>query len=278
MRLFRIALFASIAVCSASAAWAQYGLYGAPEPLRVPQQNVAPSYPPRLPAPTYAAPSYAAPTTGPSYTAPAGYPNTYYPGASAYPSTSAPMVQPAPRPAYYQPYPSYSPYPPPQYRYAAQPPATAMYQPYQPGLAIPVSESLQPAAGADDGCGGPRGLGATDAGAADGPGRSFAGSRAGICPAGRPAGPARPGHDEPDARRAGLLRRRRLRSVRAVPRRGGPLRAGRLQSRLRRLRLRRLPAGLLRPVVRLRLRPGAGPQRCAPRLDQLPRPARTRRS
>ena len=62
MRLFRIALFASVAVCSVSAAWAQYGLYGAPEPLRVPQPNVAPSYA----APTYAAPSYAAP----SYAAP----------------------------------------------------------------------------------------------------------------------------------------------------------------------------------------------------------------
>jgi opacity protein-like surface antigen len=44
---------------------------------------------------------------------------------ASYPTTAAPMVQPAPTPVYY---PSQ-----PQYRYPAQPQATAMYQPYQPG-------------------------------------------------------------------------------------------------------------------------------------------------
>ena len=41
MRVFRVALFAFLAACSASAAWAQYGLYGSPDVLPVPQQNVA---------------------------------------------------------------------------------------------------------------------------------------------------------------------------------------------------------------------------------------------
>ena len=44
MRVFRVALFAFLAACSASAAWAQYGLYGSPDVLPVPQQNVAPGY------------------------------------------------------------------------------------------------------------------------------------------------------------------------------------------------------------------------------------------
>ena len=37
MRFLRIALFASLAACSTSAVWAQYGLYGSPDVLRVPQ-------------------------------------------------------------------------------------------------------------------------------------------------------------------------------------------------------------------------------------------------
>ncbi|MCE5266764.1 MAG: hypothetical protein LLG00_02625 [Planctomycetaceae bacterium] len=114
MKLFRIALFASLAACAASAAWAQYGLYGAPEPLRVPQQNPAPVYE----TPAYAPQGYQAA----AYAAPAGYPTNY-------PTTAAPMAQPVAGPTYYQPSPTYSPYPPTQYRAAPQ--TTAMYQPYQ---------------------------------------------------------------------------------------------------------------------------------------------------
>jgi hypothetical protein len=45
MRYFAIALCALLAVCSASAAWAQYGLYGAPNVLPVEQQNAQAAYP-----------------------------------------------------------------------------------------------------------------------------------------------------------------------------------------------------------------------------------------
>lgn len=119
MRWFRIALFASVAACTVSAAWAQYGLYGAPETLRVPQQEAA----------FYETPA-SVPASQPS-AATAGYP------ATNYPATAVPTTQPAPQPNYYQPaaqYPQYQPgqYPPAQYR-AVQPQATAMYQPYQAG-------------------------------------------------------------------------------------------------------------------------------------------------
>jgi hypothetical protein len=105
MRAIRITLFASLIGFSASAVWAQYGLYGAPETLRVPQE------------PTPAA----APVE--------------------YPATETPTAQPAPVAVYAQPQPQYA-YPvqssttyqpAPQYRYPAQPSATAMYQPYQAG-------------------------------------------------------------------------------------------------------------------------------------------------
>ena len=43
MRIVRIALFASWAACSASVAWAQYGLYGSPDHLRLPQTDPAPA-------------------------------------------------------------------------------------------------------------------------------------------------------------------------------------------------------------------------------------------
>jgi hypothetical protein len=96
MQTIRISLIAFLAVCSTSAAWAQYGLYGSPDPLRLPQ-----------PAATLtdAAPmSYPATTTTASQAA--------VPAASGYSSQS-----------------QY-----PQYSYPAQPPAMATYQqPYQPG-------------------------------------------------------------------------------------------------------------------------------------------------
>jgi hypothetical protein len=99
MKLLHIALFVSLTVCSASAAWAQYGLYGSPEMLRLPSQNA----------------------------------DQNYPAPAAYPSTAAPTVQPAPTPAYAPIQPQYGYPAQPQYRYPAQSPATAMYQPYQAG-------------------------------------------------------------------------------------------------------------------------------------------------
>jgi hypothetical protein len=42
MRRFRVTLFAALMACSASAAWAQYGLYGSPDVLPLPQQSIAP--------------------------------------------------------------------------------------------------------------------------------------------------------------------------------------------------------------------------------------------
>jgi hypothetical protein len=99
MKLLRTALFVSLTACSVSAAWAQYGLYGSPEMLRVPQQT--------------AEQNYAAPVT--------------------YPTTAAPMVQPAPAPVYAPIQPQYGYAAQPQYRYPAQSPAASMYQPYQPG-------------------------------------------------------------------------------------------------------------------------------------------------
>ncbi|MEN6451498.1 MAG: BBP7 family outer membrane beta-barrel protein [Thermoguttaceae bacterium] len=122
MKFVRIALVASIVACVASAGRAQYGLYGAPETLRVPQQSSVSSYD----AASYAAPSPPPPTSSPAtYAAPAGYPNTNYPAAGV------PTVQPGPRGGYYQqPYQTYSPQAAAQYRGAPQPQATAMYQPY----------------------------------------------------------------------------------------------------------------------------------------------------
>ena len=118
MRPSRIAIFVFFMACSASAAWAQYGLYGSPDILRLP--------------PTAAAQDSSAPQT---------YPSTSNPSAQLPP---APAYQPAP---IYQPrptYPSASGYPsapayrvaatgyPQQYCYPVQPTAAPAYQPYQP--------------------------------------------------------------------------------------------------------------------------------------------------
>lgn len=85
MKLFQIALYTSLALCSASAAFAQYGLYGSPDVLQMPQQNAAGQY-----------------------ATPAGYP-----------TTATPMAERLPGPAYYQPSAAtYQPYQPgAQYRY-----------------------------------------------------------------------------------------------------------------------------------------------------------------
>ncbi len=109
MSTIRIALFAFLATCSTSAVWAQYGLYGSPETLRLPQQEATPAYATPVDYPTTATP---APQPAP----------TYYPRQPQY---RYPAQSPA---TTYQTYRSAS-----QYRYPAQPPATAMYQPYQPG-------------------------------------------------------------------------------------------------------------------------------------------------
>jgi len=79
VKLFQIALYTSLALCSASAAFAQYGLYGSPEVLQMPQQNSAGQY-----------------------ATPAGYP-----------TTATPMAEQMPGPAYYQPSAAaYQPYQP----------------------------------------------------------------------------------------------------------------------------------------------------------------------
>jgi hypothetical protein len=57
MKLFHIALFASLAACSASTACAQYGLYGSPEMLSLPRQNMAQN-PPATGYPTIGSPMY----------------------------------------------------------------------------------------------------------------------------------------------------------------------------------------------------------------------------
>lgn len=115
MKVFRIALLATFVVCSASAAWAQYGLYGSPETLTLPQQ------------PSNALPSY--PNTGVPAVASPAYPTYYYPQQPQY---AAPAQRPAAAASYpYQPY--QAAYPQGSYRYPAQMPAAAMYQPYQAG-------------------------------------------------------------------------------------------------------------------------------------------------
>jgi hypothetical protein len=122
MRIVRIVSFAFLAACSTSAAWAQYGLYGSPETLSVPQQGATPA-----PAATANYPTttpMAQPAPGPAY-APAqpqyGYsaqPQYGYPAQPQYGYPAQPQYR----------YPAQ-----PQYRYPAQPSATAAYQPYQPG-------------------------------------------------------------------------------------------------------------------------------------------------
>jgi len=111
MKLLRIATFACLAGCCAPSAWAQYGLYGSPEMLRVAPQNQG-----------------AAPADG--YGAPANYPGI-----------AVPVTQPAPaNPGYCQPR--------PQSQYPAQVPTTAMYQPMRqpaPQQYAPAPQQYAPA-------------------------------------------------------------------------------------------------------------------------------------
>ena len=175
MRTVRFALCTFLAACSTSTAWAQYGLYGSPETLSVPQQQ--------------ATQPYAAPAN--------------------YPTTATPMAQPAPTPAYYPAShagvlsgrrdvrrtirrsrriairrsrrpctrrTAYQPYQPAaQYQYPVRPPVrTAAIEPPPTIQPMPTP----PATARRDRCG---------------------------CPPGRP-GAARLGHDEPDAGRTGPTR------------------------------------------------------------------------
>ena len=116
MRAVRFALFTFLAACSTSTAWAQYGLYGSPETLSVPQQQ--------------AHPALRGADQLPDYHRAAG-PAGVDPGVL---SGAAPAYYPAQPPAYY-------PAQPP-YRYPAQPPA--MYQPYQPAAQYRYQYPVRP--------------------------------------------------------------------------------------------------------------------------------------
>ncbi len=123
MRLFHITLCASLAACSGSVAWAQNGLYGSPEMLRLPQQ-----YAEQSSAATAAYPNTAAPIVQPVPAAQPAPASAYYPPQPQYRDPPQPQYRDPPQPQY-----RYPAQPQPQYRYPAQPAATAMYQPYQPG-------------------------------------------------------------------------------------------------------------------------------------------------
>jgi len=128
MKLLYIALCASLVVCSTSAAWAQYGLYGSPEMLRVPQQQnsvqnsaVQAGYP-TVPA------AVVQPQPAQTYRQP--QPQTYHQPQPRYGNS------PQPARAYRQPRPTQAyrhPQPQPQYGYPPQRQTTSAYQPYQPG-------------------------------------------------------------------------------------------------------------------------------------------------
>jgi hypothetical protein len=99
MKQFRIALFSLLMACCASAGWAQYGLYGAPEMLPVPQpaasqnQAVLASY-----AQPASVPAAAQSGSAAAYDPP---PQAYYPPVSYYPQTTA-MYQPSQAGAQYR--------------------------------------------------------------------------------------------------------------------------------------------------------------------------------
>lgn len=92
MRTIRLALLTVLMAYSTSAAWGQYGLYGSPDPLRLPQ---------------------------PDATSAAGTP-------VAYPTTAMPATETVPGPAY-----SYPAQPAYRYAAPPQPPALATYPQYQ---------------------------------------------------------------------------------------------------------------------------------------------------
>jgi hypothetical protein len=111
MRTIRLALIALLTACSASAAWAQYGLYGSPDLLRLPQQD-----------------------TAAADAAPINYPSTATPAAPSAASVYGYPAQPAyrygaqPQPPAMASYPQYqAAYPQYQATYAPYP-TTAQYQ------------------------------------------------------------------------------------------------------------------------------------------------------
>lgn len=130
MRTVRTALFAFLAIGIASTALAQYGLYGSPETVLLPQPQASPYATPAYPTPTYATPS--------------NYPTTATPAVASVPSQTsyqAPaFCQPPALPyapgttqAYAPAQPQYGAAAQPRYGYPAQRPAAAAYQPYQAG-------------------------------------------------------------------------------------------------------------------------------------------------
>ncbi len=119
MKLFQIALYTGLALCSASAAFAQYGLYGSPEVLRMPRQNAAVQY-----------------------ATPAGYP-----------ATATPVAGQIPSPAYYHPpAAAYRPYQPGAQYQSPQPylrRPTRLTVARQPGPVQPIpAPPMAPAASA----------------------------------------------------------------------------------------------------------------------------------
>ena len=111
MRLFHFAAIMCLVGCCATSAWAQYGLYGSPEVLRVSQVT-----------PASASDGYNVPTTT-------------YPGIAIPATQTAPPSQ-----AYYQPQPQVQPQPQPQYQYQAR---TSVMPNYQP-IAQQYQQSQQP--------------------------------------------------------------------------------------------------------------------------------------
>ena len=141
MQTIRIALITFLTACSTSAAWAQYGLYGSPEPLRLPQSGAtatdaapvnypATAMPTAQSAPVYSYPpqaQYAYPAQPPAMaTYPQYQANTqyYYPAPASRPPLRTAAVEPAPTsnpvpsppwPAAAAPAPALSPAPAPIY-------------------------------------------------------------------------------------------------------------------------------------------------------------------
>ncbi len=113
MQTIRIALITLLTACSTSAAWAQYGLYGSPEPLRLPQPGASSAeaapinypttaMPAAQPAPVYnypPQPQYGYPAQPPAMAAyPQYQPGTqyYYPAPASRPPLRTAAVGPAP--------------------------------------------------------------------------------------------------------------------------------------------------------------------------------------
>ena len=175
MQTIRIVFITLLTACSTSAAWAQYGLYGSPEPLRLPQPGATSAEAAPINYPTTTMP---AAQPAPVYSYP---PQTQY-GYPAQPPAMAAYPQYQSATQYYYPAPASRP----PLRTAAVGPA-----PTSQPIPIPAGTSLR-----------------TDRG------RSCFGSRAGtggLHPAGHPRlGPDEPDADRPKCRRLRQRQRRRL--------------------------------------------------------------------